>query len=172
MNEIIEHMRKTYHYDSDTGALTYKARPRTREGAPVGRLDRDGYIKVMLKTKMYMAHRIVWMMHTGAEPAGELDHINGDKQDNRIENLRIATRVQNSWNRNRSHALRKVRRNAHGRFIAQIRRLKKTFKLGDFETLDDANTAYELASILLYKDFSPYFPPTQRAAQAAQGGEQ
>lgn len=56
------------------------------------------YYSVGFEGKRYPAHRIIWAMHHGREPDGVIDHINGKKWDNRIENLRDVTHAQNSWN--------------------------------------------------------------------------
>lgn len=60
---------------------------------PSGSLDRDGYLIIKVKGKQYKAHRIVWLLHHGDFPNGEIDHINRIRTDNRIENLREADRA-------------------------------------------------------------------------------
>ena len=100
MNEVIALMKERLNYDPETGKLTYsrKAKGNKREGDKVGCIDRHGYIKVMFQGKMYFAHRIAWMLFYGAEPPELIDHINADKLDNRISNLRACTKPQNSAN--------------------------------------------------------------------------
>lgn len=67
-------------------------------GKLAGSMNSRGYWKVMIDGKRYGAHQIVFAMHHGHIPAF-IDHINGDKSDNRIENLRPATKSQNGYNR-------------------------------------------------------------------------
>ena len=64
-----------------------------------GSLDKDGYLIIKVKGKQFKAHRIVWLLNYGKFPDGEIDHINRNKLDNRIENLRIADRVLNNRNK-------------------------------------------------------------------------
>lgn len=65
---------------------------------PAGSIHKTGYRHITLKNKVYKAHRLIFMLHHGYLPP-EIDHINGDRQDNRIENLRPANRSENQCNR-------------------------------------------------------------------------
>jgi hypothetical protein len=59
----------------------------------------DGYIRIKFAQKVYFVHRLIWEMHNGAIPENhEIDHINGETGDNRIENLRLVTRKENAKN--------------------------------------------------------------------------
>ena len=71
---------------------------KAKKGTKAGCLDRDGYIQISVDKKIYRAHRLIWLMHYGKFPDAEIDHINGIKNDNRIENLREATSSQNKFN--------------------------------------------------------------------------
>lgn len=65
--------------------------------------NKDGYIRVMLDSKCYLAHRIIWEMHNGPIPDGmQIDHINHIRHDNRIENLRLVSNQDNQKNTKRS----------------------------------------------------------------------
>ena len=57
-----------------------------------GSLDKDGYVIIKVKGHQFKAHRIAWLLEYGEFPKFEIDHINHDRQDNRIENLRLADR--------------------------------------------------------------------------------
>lgn len=58
----------------------------------------DGYMQIRIKDKSYLLHRLVWLYHNGEFPTKDLDHINFNTKDNRIENLREATKSENQWN--------------------------------------------------------------------------
>lgn len=83
----------------DAGALRWRATGEVIRGYT----DRDGYsrfkVRWLGRTFDYGAHRVVWFLHHGAWPFPEIDHINRDPSDNRIENLRCATRSDNMRNR-------------------------------------------------------------------------
>jgi hypothetical protein len=69
------------------------------QGSKVGWIDAYGYKHFKLKNKNYKCHRVAWLLHYGEWPKGQIDHINGIRTDNRIENLRDVTQVQNSYNK-------------------------------------------------------------------------
>lgn len=68
------------------------------QGKKAGSIRKDGYVCIGVNKKIYKAHRLIFMMFNGYMPL-EVDHINGDKNDNRIENLREVNHSQNSMNR-------------------------------------------------------------------------
>jgi hypothetical protein len=63
--------------------------------------DRQGYKTGSIHNRVYQAHRVIWAMHHGRWPQGQIDHINGDRSDNRIENLREVDAFLNSQNAKR-----------------------------------------------------------------------
>ena len=69
-------------------------------GSSAGTLRKDGYVGVFIKGTYQFAHRIIWEMYYGEIPEGlVIDHINGDRADNRLENLRMCTFQENHFNR-------------------------------------------------------------------------
>jgi hypothetical protein len=107
-----EELTQILNYDPQTGCLYWKSpRPKIKVGAKAGHLHRRGYINLEINGKHYAAHRIVWMYVTGRFPEKMLDHINGNKTDNRFENLREATNGQNRANSRTTnkHGLKGVR---------------------------------------------------------------
>lgn len=108
-----EIVRELLHYDPETGLLYWKERDRKwfkREldfkswnsrykGKSVdGIVKHSGYMKVYIFNKAYFSHRIIWLLFYGDFPKDQLDHINGIKHDNRIENLREVTNLENCKN--------------------------------------------------------------------------
>jgi hypothetical protein len=116
-----ETLRKLLDYDPETGVFTWKARTadmfapeagkrtyRTPQwyadiwngrlaGKPAGSAYGGGYLGLAIQNEKYLAHRVAWVMHYGEQPT-EIDHINGDRSDNRIANLRLVTRTENNMN--------------------------------------------------------------------------
>jgi hypothetical protein len=86
-------------YDLQTGVFTWnKSRKRAKPGVMVGTIGFNGYCQACLNYKKYYLHRLAWLYVYGEIPNSEIDHINRIKTDNRICNLRLATRNQNLWN--------------------------------------------------------------------------
>ena len=94
MNLLI---REYLSYNKDTGDLTWIKKPsdRARVGAIAGSVNNFGYMHVGLKGKQYKIHRVAWFLYYGVEPTLDIDHINGDRSDNRISNLRELSRKDN-----------------------------------------------------------------------------
>ena len=95
-----ERAREILEYNPATGQLCWRnSRSTVRAGAVAGTIDKDGYVCIRADGKTYKAHRLVWLIIHGVWPAGQIDHINRVKSDNRIENLRDATQELNQRNR-------------------------------------------------------------------------
>lgn len=93
----LEKLRKTFTY---SGGSLYHAVGGSgkRKGVRAGTTDKDGYRVIRFNGKRYKEHRLIWFYHYGEWPKQYLDHINMITDDNRIENLREATREQNAYN--------------------------------------------------------------------------
>ncbi len=108
-----------------------------------------------------MAHRLVWAYHHDVVPY-LIDHINGNKADNRIENLRAATKTQNQQNTHKVRGkLSKYRgvtewrgKKKRKRWHAQIRVNKKQLHIGDFNDEIEAAKAYNTAAVLHFGEFA------------------
>lgn len=93
-NITADRARELFNYDPETGLFAWKdtGRPaftsRTAKGYPVGNAD----------GKKYYAHRMAWLITTGEWPTGQIDHINGVNDDNRLINLRDIPRAENQRN--------------------------------------------------------------------------
>ena len=88
------------HYDPDTGVFKWTENaPKHVRGKVAGTLNRSGYRMIGINKKVYLAHRLVWLYETGHFPKKHIDHINNDKDDNRLVNLREVTHQENCHNR-------------------------------------------------------------------------
>lgn len=98
-------------------------------------------------------HRFVWETNHGVIPIGmEIDHINGDRQDNRIENLRLVTRQQNNFNREVKPMTNiKV---VGGRYQVRITKDAKQHCLGTYDTLEEAQTVRKKGRLKLYEGYN------------------
>jgi len=119
-----------------------------RAGKPAGTPHIMGYVSIHIDGKGYLAHRLAWFLHYGAWPSKGLDHIDGDKLNNRIENLRDVGQKINGQNKKRPNSNNKlgllgVSMNAKGtRYIAFIKIDGKQRYVGSYLTAEEAAAAY------------------------------
>lgn len=90
-------LKSLLEYHSDGYFVWKKGHPGYSAGSRVGGKHPSGYYQAHVRGKRWQMHRLVFLYHHGYLPE-IIDHINGDKEDNRIENLRPVTKAQNSWN--------------------------------------------------------------------------
>jgi len=90
-------LKARFNYNSDTGAFT--RRMANNQTKPAGALNHDGYVIFYLDNRRYLAHVLAWLYVHGEMPVLEIDHINRDKADNRIANLRQVTRSEQCQNK-------------------------------------------------------------------------
>ena len=126
------------------GSLSGKNRVNGREA---GSLNENGYLIVEVGGKAFAAHRIVWLMHHGQWPAGDIDHRNGVRHDNHIANLRDVAHEINTQNRRAANSgsrtgLLGVTVHENGQFRARIRVHGRLKSLGLFDDAEAAHTAY------------------------------
>lgn len=166
-----ETLRELIDYDPATGAMTWRERPesmfkegprrihgwlrwnRHRAGRPAGCIDSGGYLAIRVLGTIKVGHRVAWAIHYGAYPKNQIDHINGDRSDNRIVNLRDVPPVLNSRNRSYKRqpkyghlGIKKYR----GKWAASIGVAgQATRHLGQYDTLDEAIEARKAAEKLL-----------------------
>lgn len=136
-------------YDRETGLFTWKHNRgyKAVAGATAGSLSSSGYVLIMVNMKRYVAHRLAYKMVYGVDPPRLIDHIDGNKANNRISNLRVASSQQNQGNSvipvNNKSGVKGVSWNKKmQRWVAQIGRGKKRFYLGGFNTKEQAAQAY------------------------------
>jgi hypothetical protein len=133
------------------------AMPNTKAGTLPNNSD---YRRVSISNKIYLEHRVIWIYFNGLIPSDLfIDHINQNKMDNRIENLRLCTRSQNQYNRgsykNNSSGFKGVSFNkALNKYSAQMRINDVKNHLGYFDTPELANEAYKSKAIEIQKEFA------------------
>jgi hypothetical protein len=118
--------------------LVWKKSPSNRSmvGKPIGSLTEYGY----WRCKNQMVHRLIWLMFKGELPKNDIDHINGVRHDNRIENLREVTRMQNLWNRRNVKGY--IYNPASKKYQVRIRNNYKHLHIGVYDTAEEAHQAY------------------------------
>jgi hypothetical protein len=153
-------LREMLDYDWRTGVFTWRiAVGRVRPGDRAGRINRSGYLQIGVGGQRYSAHRLVWLYVYGMWPIGDIDHINGDRSDNRLKNLRPATDAQNRANAKKqcgsSSGLKGVCFHKKlSKWQATITVDGKTKYLGIFATEQEAHEAYKKAAITAFGDFA------------------
>lgn len=148
-----------YTLNPETGALHHKKKFGVKEGSAAGNVMPSGYLRVKADGRLYLAHRIVYAMYYGEDPGHmEVDHINGDKSDNRPSNLRLATREQNRQNvsaySSNRHGARGVwfdgRRNA---YFCAVQAFGCREQFGPFDDLKKASSVYEAEARARFGEF-------------------
>lgn len=148
-----------FSYCPETGELRWAVDYRVgRTGEIAGSIDANGYRRVQYKCRTYKVHRLAWLFVHGEWPAHDIDHINGNRADNRIANLRLASKAQNAQNylrRETSSGFQGVCWNKrHKKWRAHIRANRCQHYLGSFDTPEAAHSAYLSAKRNLH-EFQP-----------------
>lgn len=166
-----EQVKRSFEYSPETGVLQRIERDGKRYS---GNLDDKGYIVLYLGKVRFLAHRIAWALMTGNWPDSPLDHIDGNRANNKWANLRKATPSQNMRNsatkrtvHNLPRGVVPVRQKTPS-FRARIQVNKRNIDLGVYPTPEEASEMYQLAADMLHGDFAYH---RGQGSQAAQGGE-
>lgn len=150
-------------YDPGTGLFHWLRLHRGPLKTPrlAGTLRRDGYLQISFQKKLFLAHRLAWFYVHGQFPEAEIDHVNGDKADNRICNLRAALRCENlanrpvlSSSRNGIRGVLLMRRNRCKLWRAWVTRNGQRIYSRCFETAEEAAIAHEAMAREAYGDFA------------------
>ena len=156
-----EELTRLLDYDSKTGLFTRKVTTysRWKKGTVCNALCKEtGYIKIHLNRKIYFAHRLAWFYVYKKWPDYQIDHINGDRVDNRIENLRDIEQYKNCQNvissTNTSGYQGVSWRKDRNRWTAQISINNVTKRVGTFKLKEDAYKAYLEAKEKYHKYFN------------------
>lgn len=155
---FLNKLRDFLEYKPDTGEFFWKSyRSRgAKAGYSAGCIYKDGYVRIGFDGQEYLAHRLAWLFHYGVMPDKFIDHINGVRADNRIENLRQVTNSENMQNQ------KKLRKNnttgytgvffskQKQKYISKIKVDGRDAYLGVFKEAKDAYGAYLLAKRVMH----------------------
>ena len=146
-------LKEHFSYDPETGLftvikLTLRNR-RSKVGNNAGFLKADGYLSISIFSVLYKAHRLAWLYMYGSLPNDHIDHINGDRTDNRANNLRCVSQAGNNQNLHKAKKSNKTSgllgvsfERFTMKYRAQIVAQGKTKSLGRFDTKEAAHEAY------------------------------
>ncbi|EOY5406042.1 HNH endonuclease [Cronobacter sakazakii] len=161
-----EELTQTYlktilNYDPLTGLFSWLDRSRaTKSKGFAGTVTKNGYINICINGKYLKAHRLAWLYVHGCFPPAFLDHINGVRSDNRIENLRECDRMSNQRNSSSikgTSSLKGVSYYARsGKWTAGIRINGKYKYLGRYKTQEEAHAMYCFAAWRFFGEFARY----------------
>ena len=165
--DVLAVIRGLLSYDPETGVFRWlKGGHGIVSGAAAGAIGGGGYLQFRIDGRKHYAHRLAWLYVYGRWPEDQIDHINGIRSDNRIANLREATRAENQQNRaiQRNSTSGAIGVNWHKRnkkWRAEIKKHGKRTHVGYFDSIEDAVAARIKAKAEIHT-----FQPFDRAALA------
>jgi hypothetical protein len=153
-------LNEIFRYDAETGKLFWRQRlsNRIQIGDEAGRVNK-GYRRVRLFTVEYNVHLLIWIMHFGQPPEGVIiDHKDRNPLNNRIDNLRLATYQQNSFNVPSSAGATSKYKGVHwmklqNKWAASIQFADKQYHIGTFDCEKEAAKAYQELAKELHGEF-------------------
>jgi hypothetical protein len=158
-----EKLKTLLSYDPDTGVLTWQSKPSRgiKVGRQAGTPTSQGYLALQINKKKMLVHRAIWFYVHGVWPPEEIDHINHVRDDNRLCNLRLANRLENSHNtqkheKNLSGHKGVAWHNRNKKWQVQMRFAGKNYYVGQFSDLQDAIQARLQTETKLYADHNLY----------------
>ena len=146
-----ERLDELLDYDPDTGEFRWRvSRGPRKAGAVAGGPHQTGYAVIRIDSVQYLTHRLAWLTTYGEFPPEQTDHINHDRSDNRISNLRAVSNAENALNQkiaknNTSGSVGVYWYPKIGKWVAAIRVRQKYIHLGCFAEKEDAISARKAA---------------------------
>ena len=177
----LEELKEFLDYNPDTGIFIWKKQvaQNIKVGQEAGAMNSNGYIQIRFKNSPYLAHRLAYYMYYGIHPLEKLvDHIDGDKTNNKIDNLRLATNSQNGMNR-----VSLAINNTSGVTVVFFNKRKKKWTaritidrfqkhLGIFANKEDAIKSRREAEIKYFGDFRGKEEEIDKFLEEAENDEQ
>jgi hypothetical protein len=160
-----DRIRTLLDYDPASGVMTWRncskfhsEKNGQEAGVPTPKQSGKQYQKITIDGRKYSRSRLAFAWMTGRWPAECIDHINGNSLDDRWENLREATALENAWNHKRRARQTElpmgVRRAASGRFVARIAQFGRLHTIGTFDSVAEAEAAYRQERTQRYGQFA------------------
>lgn len=155
-----ERLRELLTYDPETGGFKWcLTMGKAISGCVAGSRKSNGYLRIGIEGKLYASHRLAWLYQYGELPSGFIDHINGHRSDNRISNLRLATRTENNRNSgmrsDNTSDIKGVSWDAQNkRWRAQIWQAGKVVYMQNFTDKNEARIAVERKRIEFHGEFA------------------
>lgn len=144
-----EELTRQLYYDPVQGTFIWKiSKRKTKKGQIAGRKHPKGYIQITINDHTYMAHRLAWLYVYKSWPTKQIDHINENKKNNRINNLRDISQTNNQFNqsnpqKNNTSGYRGVSlHKLSGLYRVQVMCKRKQYHIGYFKNIEEAYKAY------------------------------
>lgn len=153
-------LKEVLHYSPETGLMTWKSGANRKcSNQPAGTPRSDGYLSIGLDYRRYLAHRLAWLFVYGEMPDKGLylDHIDGNKANNKISNLRLATHSQNQMNskpRSVSGTKNVVWSESNKKWTVRFKANGKTLYYGIYKNLEDAKRVADSKRLELHGEFA------------------
>ena len=153
-------LKQLFKYDPLTGLFLRLVTTNSRAvaGTLAGTVDGKGYLHIRIDGEIYRCHRLAWLYVYGEFPEDSIDHINLNRTDNRICNLRKASDTENKYNRNclstSKSGVKGVSWSAsRKKWVAQISDNNCTIYLGRYSTIEGAKAAYDAAAKKMHREY-------------------
>lgn len=161
----VDDLKSMLNYYPHTGIFRWRgdlpAKPGVRRnGRKAGSVNGDGYRSIKINQRQYKCSRLAWLYVYGEWPKQDVDHINRDRLDDRIENLREASESENKANSAVAHSKQIQLKGVYSYrswgpgFFAVVTKHGKRHKIGPFNSAEEAHAAYVLEAKRLYGEFA------------------
>lgn len=138
-------LRENVRYDPVSGNLYWKLGGQGRSvHKPIGTIEPNGYRRITVNFVKYMAHRVCWFLYHEQWPEGVIDHVNGNRLDNSLCNLRDTTPYDNSINKTNNITDIGIYNTPAGKFLVK----KQMQYLGTFDSIEEARFVYHNTPVM------------------------
>lgn len=155
-----EAVRRALRYDARDGTFVWTGvQASYLAGRPAGSINRLGYVMIKIGRRSFAAHRVAWLFQYGVWPKAHIDHIDRDRSNNRISNLRLASPLENQMNsaprRHNTHGWKGISyQPRHKAWLAQITISGRNHNLGRYKDPIDAAAAYDRRAHAEFGEFA------------------